>query len=128
MRYFQVTTDLFALRQGGDKVGLANAAIASMLLGMTAKNECRATQSGLVINNLGQMVTCPSLLEAGYYHADDLPMFDDNWLEQWRTNRAFVRFKECGLRNCQAREFVFRELFGRPDPFSAAEFEKFLNR
>jgi hypothetical protein len=105
---------------------LANAAIASRLLGIKPQNECRATQSGLVINYAGRMVTCPSLEEAGRYAQDELPVFDSNWLQNWRTHPAFVGFKESGLANCQAREYVFRKLFGRADPYSAIEFEKHL--
>lgn len=126
-RFFDALIDLFDLRdKKGYQLGLANAAIASRLLGVKPQNECRATQSGLVINYAGQMVTCPSLEEAGRYAPNELPVFDNNWLQKWRTHPAFVDFKESGLANCQAREFVFRKLFDRADPYSADEFEKYL--
>ena len=127
-KFFRTLIELFDMRtKSGYQVGLANSAIVSRLMGVDPQNECRATQSGLVINYSGQMVTCPSLEEAGRYSAVELPAFDDDWLEKWRTNPAFVGFKSCGLANCQAREYVFGKLFGKPDPYSADEFVKYLN-
>lgn len=127
-QFFQAMCELFELRQSGTHmVGIANAAIVSRLLGINTKNECRATQSGLVINSEGRMVTCPSLEEAGYYQVDELPLFDEDWLMKWQTHPSFLQFKRNGLSNCQAREYVFKKIFNCDDPFSLEEFDRYVS-
>lgn len=124
--FFEAVADLLRLRRDkGYRIGLSNAAIVTELLGLPPRNECRATRSGMVIDVTGRMVTCPSLNAAGYYEVGELPFFDDNFMETWRNHEAFVRFRQNGLRECQARSFIFnKDVHGR-DPYGIDAFQEY---
>jgi MoaA/NifB/PqqE/SkfB family radical SAM enzyme len=128
-RFFEIALDLFELRQRGSyAIGIANAAIVSKLLGGPVRNECRACEAGLVITAFGKMVTCPALVEAGYYHAEDLPEFDANFLQTWKSHRIFAEFRGNGLRGCQLRSVIFCKNPKRPDPYGIEAFTNFLDK
>ncbi|HSA08431.1 MAG TPA: PqqD family peptide modification chaperone [Candidatus Moranbacteria bacterium] len=124
--FFETVADLLRLRRDkGYRIGLSNAAIVTELLGLPPRNECRATRSGMVIDVTGRMVTCPSLKAAGYYREEELPLFDDNFMETWRSHKAFSNFRQNGLRECQARSFIFnRDVHGR-DPYGINAFREY---
>ncbi len=124
--FFEIVADLFRLRRDkGYKIGLSNAAIVAELLGLPPRNECRATRSGMVIDVNGRMVTCPSLNAACYYEVGELPFFDDNFMETWQNHEAFVNFRQNGLRECQARSFIFnKDVHGR-DPYGVDAFREY---
>lgn len=124
--FFETVADLIRLRRDkGYKIGLSNAAIVTELLGLPARNECRATRSGMVIDVHGRMIPCPSLAAAGYYKDGELPLFDENFMEQWRNHEAFVRFRQNGLRECQARSFIFNKNVHGTDPYGILAFRKY---
>ena len=124
--FFEVVADLLRLRhEKGYKIGLSNAAIVTELLGMSPRNECRATRSGMVIDVNGRMITCPSLVAAGYYKDDELPFFDDNFMETWRNHETFARFRQNGLKECQARSFIFSEDVHGRDPYGITAFREY---
>jgi len=125
---FTIIVDLLSLRSGSDgykKIGLSNAAIVADLLGLPPRNECRATLSGLVIDVFGRMITCPSLVAAGYYKEEELPFFDENFLEIWKNHETFVRFRENGFRECQARAYTFSNNVQGYDPYGVNAFKEF---
>jgi len=124
--FFETVVDLLRLRRDkGYKIGLSNAAIVTELLGLSPRNECRATRSGMVIDVNGRMITCPSLAAAGYYKNGELPFFDDNFMETWRDHEAFVRFRRNGLRECQARSFIFSKDINGRDPYGITAFREY---
>lgn len=124
--FFETVADLLRLRRDkGYKIGLSNAAIVTELLGLPPRNECRATRSGMVINVNGKMITCPSLAAAGYYQKNELPFFDNNFIKTWQNHEAFVRFRQNGLRECQARSFIFSKDVRGPDPYGITAFRKY---
>ncbi|MFH1392608.1 MAG: hypothetical protein ABIG90_02955 [bacterium] len=124
---FAIIVDLLSLRSGSDgykKIGLSNAAIVADLLELPQRNEYRATLSGLVIDVSGRMITCPSLVEAGYYRGEELPFFDENFLETWRNHEMFMKFRENGFRECQARSYIFSKDIKGYDPYGINAFKK----
>lgn len=128
-RFFGVITELFAMRQSRSyKVGLSNAAIVSHLIGIPIRDECRAGQSGLVIDVHGRMLTCPSLLYCGYYKEVDFPLFDENFVRVWKTHPLFTEFKKNGLSGCQARSLIFSGDVRKGDPYDLAAFRSFAER
>ncbi|MDO8557535.1 MAG: PqqD family peptide modification chaperone [Candidatus Jorgensenbacteria bacterium] len=125
--FFDIVIDLFRLRQAGVyEVGISNAAIVGKLLNGRVYNECRAAQSGLVINTTGQMLPCPSLVYAGYYRPEDLPLFDKKFIETWKNHEIFKQFRLDGLGGCQARSFIFHKDTTTPDPYSITAFNEHL--
>lgn len=72
------------------------------------------------------MVTCPSLVAAGYYKENELPFFDDDFVEKWRNHHTFVSFRNNGLRECQARSFIFSGDVKGHDPYGISAFLKYL--
>jgi MoaA/NifB/PqqE/SkfB family radical SAM enzyme len=129
LHFFEVVKELFAMRQSRRyKIGLSNAAIVSYLLGIPARDECRAGQSGLVIDVHGRMLTCPSLLYCGYYKDTDFPLFDENFVEIWKTHPLFTEFKKNGLQGCQARSLIFSGDVKKGDPYDLAAFRSFAER
>ena len=123
-QFFEIVLDLFRLRRDeGYKIGLSNSAIVAELLGMPSRDECRATRSGLVIDVNGRMITCPSLVAAGYYGQGELPFFGSDFLEKWRNYEVFQRFRKNGLRECQARSFIFNENILGEDPYGIKAFK-----
>lgn len=124
--FFETVADLLRLRRDkGYKIGLSNAAIVTELLGLPPRNECRATRSGMVIDVTGRMLTCPSLAAAGYYENGELPFFDDNFMNTWRNHEAFVRFRQNGLQECQARSFIFNKDVRGRDPYGITAFREY---
>lgn len=129
LHFFEVVKELFAMRQSRKyKIGLSNAAIVSYLLGIQARDECRAGQSGLVIDVQGHMLTCPSLLYCGYYKDTDFPLFDDNFVEVWKTHPLFTEFKKNGLHGCQVRSLIFSGDVRKGDPYDLSAFRRFAER
>lgn len=127
-RFFQIMLELFELRQQGNhSIGIANASIVSKLLGEQERNECRACQTGIVITAFGKMITCPSLVETGFYHSDNLPDFDSHFLETWKSHKIFREFRDNGLKGCQARSVIFCQDPRKPDPYGIEAFTDFLN-
>jgi MoaA/NifB/PqqE/SkfB family radical SAM enzyme len=125
--FFDIVIDLFQLRQiGAYQIGISNAAIVGKLLDNHPYNECRAGQSGLVINTEGRMLTCPSLVYAGYYQPEELPAFDKNFIETWKNHELFRRFRSDGLSGCQARSFIFHKNTRTPDPYGIEAFNKYV--
>ncbi len=126
--FFEIVIELFQLRKGGKyQVGISNAAIVGDLLGIP-HDECRATQSGLVITADERMLTCPSLLFAGYYKNDDLPKFDERFLETWHHHPIFTEFRGNGFCGCQARSFIFHHDVTVGDPYDLAAFREYVAR
>ncbi len=122
--FFEIIIDLFRLRRDeGYKIGMSNSAIAADLLGMSSRDECRATKSGLVIDVQGRMITCPSLVAAGYYEQKELPLFGHDFLEKWRNHEVFQRFRKNGLRECQARSLIFNGNVLKEDPYGIKSFK-----
>ena len=121
--FFESIVDLFHKRVDGNyDVGLSNSAIISQLLGLAPRNECRAAQSGVVIDAGGRMLPCPSLLFSGYYKGDELPLFDENFVETWRNHPVFTEFRRNGLHGCQARSHIFCGDVTKPDPYGEEAF------
>jgi len=124
--FFETVADLLRLRRDkGYRIGLSNAAIVTELLGLPPRNECRATRSGMVIDVTGRMITCPSLNAAGYYKDGELPLFDGDFMETWRSHEAFSRFRQNGLRECQARSFIFNQDVHGRDPYGIDAFREY---
>ncbi len=127
--FFDLIITLFNLRKNkGEKIGISNAAIVSKLLGLPPRNECRATRSGLVIDVNGKMITCPSLVAAGYYQDRELPAFDDHFLQKWQNHKIFNQFRNNGLRECQARAYIFHKDVQAKDPYGITSFTKYLEK
>jgi len=123
--FFEIVLELFRLRrEEGYKIGMSNSSIVAELLGLPPRNECRATRSGLVIDVNGRMITCPSLVASGYYLQSELPVFDENFLEQWRNHESFKRFRQNGLKECQARSLIFSGNILGADPYGVNAFKK----
>lgn len=125
-RFFEICLDLFERRKKGEPIGLSNAAIVSVLSGLPDQKECTATLSGLVIDTNSRMITCPGLVSAGYFQENDLPSFDNNFLETWHNHRTFRQFKENGLVGCQVRSLLFNRDVTKPDPYSAEALKEYL--
>ena len=124
--FFQASVQLHEMRQRGEAVGMSNAAIASELMGLPAKNECTANISGLVIDSFGRMVTCPGLVDAGFQKVEDLPQFSSGFLDAWHHHSVFRRFRENGLAGCQVRSFIFCRDVQASDPYAVSAFRNFL--
>lgn len=117
---------LFKRVKEGYKLGVSDASLVAYMLGLPERNECTATLAGLVITVDGKMLTCPYLLEAGYYKIDDLPDFDENYIEQWHNGKIFNEFRNNGLKNCQARSLIFSGNVKGNDPYSLEMYKKAL--
>ena len=127
--FFRTVVELFEKRMGGDhEIGLSNSAIVSHLLGIKPRNECRASQSGVVINAQGRMLPCPSLLFSGYYDGSELPEFDQNFVDTWKNHPVFAKFRQNGLRGCQARSHIFCGDVTKPDPYGEEAFLAYCNK
>lgn len=128
-QFFALMRDLYEIRKKQQyKIGLSHAAIVSYLMGLEPRDECRAGQSGLVIDVHGRMLTCPSLLYCGYYKETDFPAFDENFVETWKRHPLFTQFKQNGLSGCQARSLIFSHDVKKGDPYDLAEFKKFMGQ
>jgi len=125
--FFDLIVLLFTLRKNqGEKIGISNAAIVSKLLGLPPRNECRATRSGLVIDVNEKMITCPSLVAAGHYQGRELPSFDEHFLKRWKSHEIFEEFRNNGLKECQARAYIFNDNVQAKDPYGITSFTQYL--
>lgn len=123
--FFDMICELLRMRQYEKKrIGLSNAAIVAELIESEPRNECRATRSGIVINKEGKIVPCPSLVVSGCYSEDELPIFDKHFLDTWREHPLFQAFRENGLRQCQARSYIFSGNVQGNDPYGIDAFRR----
>ena len=109
----------------GYRIGISDASLASYMLGLPEKNECTATLAGLVINTDGKMLTCPYLVEAGYYTPEELPVFSKNFLHDWKHSEIFERFRANGQKGCQARSLIFSGDVTKDDPYNLMSYKAF---
>lgn len=124
--YFKAVEELLDMRINQNKrVGVSNAGLAAYLAGMPDKNECTATLSGLVINYKKEMITCPYLIECGYYKDVELPLFDENFIETWCKNPIFKQFRENGQKECQVRSLIFSKDVKGYDPYGLEAYKKY---
>ena len=127
--YFSVLEKLVNMRiNGNSQIGISNASITSYLMGLPVLNECTATLSGLVINTQGKMLTCPYLLECGYYSENELPEFNESFLEVWKNHPIFKEFRKNGLKGCQARSLIFSNDIKLGDPYDIDSFKNYQKK
>lgn len=127
--FFGAVEKLLFLRvKKGYHIGISNASLASYMLGLPEKNECTATLAGLVINTNGRMLTCPYLLEAGYYKEDELPIFSENFIDDWHNHPVFCNFRKNGQKGCQARSLIFSNDVCSNDPYDLSAYKKYKNK
>ncbi|MGP1608449.1 MAG: radical SAM protein [Clostridium sp.] len=118
IKYFKIVEKLVDLRiNKKKKIGISNASLCAYILGEKSKNECTATLAGLVINHKKKMITCPYLIEAGYYNEKDLPDFDKNFLKNWKNSKIFKEFRNNGQKECQVRSLIFSGDVKGYDPY-----------
>ncbi len=126
-KFFAMMIELFEMRKRQEfMIGMSNAAIVSKIMGLNVRDECRAGQSGLVIDAHCRMLTCPSLFYCGYYKETEFPLFDEDFIETWKKHPLFTSFKANGLSGCQARSMIFCGDVKASDPYDLAHFEKFV--
>jgi len=100
-KFFNSVEELLNMRvKEGYKLGVSDTSLVAYMLGLPERNECTATLAGLVINTDGKMLTCPYLLEAGYYSETDLPEFTEDFLNEWKNGKIFRQFRENGQKAC----------------------------
>jgi len=122
-QYFKFIEDIFRQRRlYGLNIGLTNAAIAGELTNYKKRDTCRATLSGLSINVEGRMVPCPFLEEMGYYRTEKLPKFDEKFLNTWKNNYYFKKFRQGNLQECQACSYIFGGSLKEKDPYGIRAF------
>jgi len=126
--FFEIIIGLTRLKENGVSVGVGNAAISSELMGLAPRNECTASLAGLVIDSQGKMVTCPGLVTSGFYTADELPDFDEDWVHTWLTHPTFTSFRERGLYGCQVRSHLLCGDCTAPDPYGIDAFRIYYNK
>ncbi len=125
-KYFDFIMEIYALQQKGVKTGVTNAAIEGFLRGVK-RDVCRAGVSGLTIDVDGYMLPCALLYEADYYKKEDLPLFDKNFVKNWRENETFINFRKQGLAECQACAYLFNGEVYSKDPYGISAFIKYYN-
>lgn len=125
-KYFEAIIYLYNKRNEGYNVGISNASITSFLSGANVRDECRATKSGIVINVHGKIITCPSLVESGYYSEESLPSFDKNFISTWKYHNQTTEFLKNGFKECQARAYIFSGCVSCKDPYGFKAFRKHL--
>jgi len=125
-KFFKAVEDLLRLRvKEHYRIGISDASLAAYMLGLPEKNECTATMAGLVINTNGKMLTCPYLLEAGYYKETDLPDFSADFIEEWKNGDIFQNFRANGQKGCQARALIFSGDVKKGDPYDLNSYKKY---
>lgn len=125
-KFFKAVEDLLRLRvKEHYRIGISDASLAAYMLGLSEKNECTATMAGLVINTNGKMLTCPYLLEAGYYKESDLPDFTSDFVEEWKHGSTFQNFRANGQKGCQARALIFSGDVRKGDPYDLNSYKKY---
>lgn len=90
--------------------------------------KCTATMAGIVINTDGKMLTCPYLLEAGYYSKDELPDFGKEFLNEWKHGKIFTEFRQHGQKGCQARSLIFSKNVEAGDPYDLNSYKSIEKR
>lgn len=90
--------------------------------------KCTATMAGIVINTDGKMLTCPYLLEAGYYSKDELPDFGKEFLNEWKHGKIFTEFMQHGQKGCQARSLIFSKNVEAGDPYDLNSYKKYREK
>jgi len=124
-KFFNSVEELLNMRvKEGYKLGVSDTSLVAYMLGLPERNECTATLAGLVINTDGKMLTCPYLLEAGYYSETDLPEFTEDFLNEWKNGKIFRQFRENGQKACQARSWIFSKDVQGDDPYSLESYQK----
>lgn len=124
--FFEAVENLLKMRvHEGYKIGISDASLSAYMMGLPEKNECTATMSGIVINTDGKMLTCPYLLEAGYYTKNDLPDFNQDFLEEWKHGKMFTEFRQHGQKACQARAFIYSKDVGAGDPYDLDSYKEY---
>jgi len=126
-KYFKFVEDLFQIRNRyGLKVSLPNAgAIFEYLKGQKKCNECYAIKCAFTIDVEGNMVPCPALQTAGYYNKIRLPKFDENFIDTWKNNHYFQKFRKGNLQECQARSYIFSKNIRGEDPYGINAFRRY---
>jgi len=74
------------------------------------------------------MVPCPFLEEIGYYKSDRLPEFNENFLETWKNNYYFKKFRQGNLDECQACAYIFSGSVKGKDPYGIGAFLEYKKR
>lgn len=110
------------------RIGISDASIAAYILGLPEKNECTATMSGIVINTDGKLITCPYLLQSGFYHEEDLPDFNEEFLKTWKNSKMYKEFRENGQKGCQARSLIFSKDVRGGDPYDLNSYIEYTNK
>lgn len=124
--FFKAVENLLRLRvKENYRIGISDASIAAYMLGLPEKNECTATMAGLVINTNGKMLTCPYLLEAGYYNEKELPDFTSDFIKEWKEGKVFETFRKNGQKGCQARALIFSGDVKEGDPYDLNSYKKY---
>lgn len=124
-KFFRAVEELLRMRiKEGYKLGVSDTSLVAYMLGLPDRNECTATLSGLIINTNGKMLTCPYLLEAGYYSEKDLPYFTSDFLNEWKNGKIFKQFRENGQKACQARSWIFSKDVKGYDPYSLQSYQE----
>lgn len=127
--FFVAVEELLKMRiREGYKLGVSDTSLVAYMLGLPDRNECTATLSGLIINTDGKMLTCPYLLEAGYYSEKDLPTFSADFLEIWKHGKIFEEFRKNGQKACQARSWIFSNDVQGYDPYSLESYKELKRR
>jgi len=117
-KFFKAVEKLLKMRtEEHYRIGVSDASISAYVLGLPPKNECTATMSGIVINTDCKLITCPYLLQAGYYKESDLPEFNEDFLNTWKNAKMYVDFRKNGQKGCQARSLIFSHDVKKGDPY-----------
>lgn len=125
-KFFKTVEKLIKLRtEKKYRIGVSDASLSSYILGLPPKNECTATMSGIVINTDGKLVTCPYLLQAGYYKESDLIEFNEEFLKEWKNAKMYTEFRKNGQKGCQARSLIFSHDVKKGDPYDLSAYIKY---
>ena len=127
--FFCAVEDLLKMRiHDGYRIGISDASLSAYMMGLPEKNECTATMAGIVINTDGKMLTCPYLLEAGYYSKEKLPDFDKDFLDEWKHGKTFTEFRRHGQKGCQARSLIFSNNVEAGDPYDLNSYKNYREK
>jgi len=122
-KYFEAAEEVF--KDPESKSRVTSAAIVGEIVEHKERDECRATLLGLTIDVEGKMIPCPILQTAGYYDNVELPDFDENFIDTWRNNPLFQKFRKIGFKECQARAYIFSNDVRGEDPYGIIAFKKY---
>jgi MoaA/NifB/PqqE/SkfB family radical SAM enzyme len=126
-KYFNFVTNIFKQKLSKNlDIGLTNAAIAAKMFNRPARNECKATLSGLTVDVERRMIPCPFLSEIGYYDDKELPEFSKDFLREWRGNKYFKEFRRGNMRECQACSYIFEGNLNKKSPYGISAFKKYM--